>query len=34
MDDYARHVLDRAKVGAPAPTQIARETKKKTRRVI
>jgi ATP-binding cassette subfamily F protein 3 len=29
MEEYARFVLDRAKGGSPAPSQIARESKKK-----
>jgi ATP-binding cassette subfamily F protein 3 len=33
MDDYAKFVLERAKGGAPAPTQIAREGKKKKKKV-
>ena len=32
MDDYAKFVLERAKGGAPAPTQIAREGKKKKKK--
>jgi ATP-binding cassette subfamily F protein 3 len=32
MDDYAKFVLERAKGGAPAPTQILREGKKKKKK--
>jgi ATP-binding cassette subfamily F protein 3 len=32
MDDYARFVLERAKGGQPAPSQIAREGKKKKKK--
>jgi ATP-binding cassette subfamily F protein 3 len=32
MDDYAKFVLERARGGAPAPTQIARDGKKKKRK--
>ena len=32
MDDYAKFVIERAKGGAPAPTQIAREGKKKKKK--
>jgi len=32
MDDYAKFVIERAKGGAPAPTQIAREDKKKNKK--
>jgi ATP-binding cassette subfamily F protein 3 len=34
MDDYAKFVLERAKGGAPAPTQIAREGRKKKKKAV
>jgi ATP-binding cassette subfamily F protein 3 len=33
MDDYARFVIERAKGGAPVPTQVARESKKKKKKI-